>query len=196
MNLLIRIMFFSIFLLYQHTVFADTFTSMGTIKLSTGTTLSEKKISKIIDDNRVEFISKNASIGERRMYSNEFELKIFDSKNNRIINISGHNLTGVIVQKIITDTSRIFYEIGTGHATSLYVFDKNTNVSKLIYLPNIIPDMQHYGIEVIDGKLYVVGSDVSGHGETVCSYELFWDGNVNWMGYKAPQKKYYRHKLK
>lgn len=58
MNLIIRIMFFSIFLLYQHTVFADTFTSMGTIKLSTGTTLIEKKISKIIDDNRVEFISK------------------------------------------------------------------------------------------------------------------------------------------
>ena len=46
MNLLIRIMFFSIFLLYQHTVFADTFTSMGTIKLSTGTTLSEKRFLK------------------------------------------------------------------------------------------------------------------------------------------------------
>ena len=172
------------------TAFADIFTSMGTVALYTGVERSDKTVSKMLAGDKVIFVSTNAHIANKYIYHNNYIWSILDSQNKTIFSGSGKDLTGILIQKIITDTSRIFYEIGDGHGTGLCVFDKSTNMRKTIGVLNIRPDMEYYSIEVINGKMYLIASGENTNGVRVTwSSELFWDDNANWIGYKIPQIK-------
>lgn len=172
--------------------FADTFISKGIVNLHVGYKHNDRNILKMLDGDKVLFTSRKVYVERNHIFHNEFKWSILDNKNRLIVSGSGNDLTGINVQKIVTDTNRVFYEINSGHVCALYVLDKKTNVCKLIDIYKILPsDMSFYWIKVVNGRLYFFGSDLLDSGVGVLCYsELLWDDSTNHLKYKIPKTEY------